>query len=157
MLPRYAKCVPFELELELKSTSRAARQLGTVERSWSQSKRCQLANFNAMRKRGLQPSGTYIHVPRGPPSRIIHAATGNGCLLCMCLGCRAAAGGGLLRRRNPLSEVEHVLYRRIMRLDETGLSQKEESKFEPALRSRGRRGLRSLGQPGDESFLLLVI
>lgn len=81
-------------------------------RSWSRSKKCQLANFKAMRKRGLQPSGTYIHVPRGPPSRAIHAAAGNGCLLCVCLGCQAAAAGGLLHRRDPQSEVEHVLYRR---------------------------------------------
>lgn len=155
MLPRYVICVPFELELE--TASCAARRLGTVEGSWSQSRKCQLASSNAMHTSlGCSRRDHIFMSHAGPPAgrSTRQQATAASCVS-WSPGCR--------RRRLAAPEKPSIrggtrpVPPHIMRLDETGLSQKEESKFETALPSHGRRGLRSLGQPGEEPFFLLII
>lgn len=86
-------------------------------------------------------------IPTRPPSWVIHAASRQ--RLPYVLGCQAA--GGLLHRRNPLSEVGHVLCRRTsLRLDETDWSQNKKSRFETALLARSvPRERRALLQSGS--------
>lgn len=156
VLPRYG------LALKLKTASsfaasHAARPRDVAARSRPQAKKCQLAKFS-MPWRGSHRwvCSRWEHaIPRGLPPQLGDPRGSRQRLPLLCVSDIRPPAGGLLHRRNPLSEVGHVLCRRtFVRLDETGWSQKERkeahSRRALLVRSVPRNGRlpKQPGQPG---------